>query len=242
MNRLFLSIISGLLFIATVAYAESAPLQIARTISVYGTATAYVAPNLATVTIAVVTQNKDAFRAQQENAGRSTAVINAIKGVKDPPMEVSTGEYTITVQHPIEGTVRTTEITGYEVTNSISVKIRDLSKVGEVLDQALKAGANSVTGVTFTLENNEAARREVLTAATTDAIGRVQAIVRGLNANDSSVSRFRIIDVSEPGREYTPLRAANQSMKTFADTTANTPIETGKISVTATVCLRAEIL
>ena len=246
MNRSFFSTISGLLSILSVAQAQPAatptPDRPSRIISVYGTATVHVAPNLATITIAVVTQNKDALQAQQENAKRSTAVINAVKGVTDPAMEVSTGEYSIVVQHPIEGNVRTTEIAGYQVTNSISVKMRDLSKVGEVLDQSTLAGANSVGNVSFGLENNEASRREALSAATADAVARVQAIVRGLNANDAAPVRFRTIDISEAGLEYTPWRATEQQMRTFALPAASTPVEAGKMDVTATVCLRAELL
>jgi uncharacterized protein YggE len=246
MNRSFFSIVSGLLSILAVAEAQPAatptPDQPARTISVYGTATVRVAPNLATITIAVVTQNKDALQSQQENAKRSLAVVNAVKGVSDPDMEVRTGEYAITVQHPVEGNVRTTQIAGYQVTNSISVKMRDLSKIGAVLDQATLAGANSVNNVSFGLENNEATRREVLSAATADAVARVQAIVRGLNANDSPPVRFRTIEVSEPGLEYTPWRATDQQMRTLATPAASTPVEAGKMDVTATVSLRAQLL
>jgi uncharacterized protein len=246
MNRSFFSIVSGLFSILAVAQAQSAatptPDQPTRTISVYGTATVRVAPNLATITIAVVTQNKDALQAQQENAKRSLAVVNAVKGVSGPAMEVRTGEYAITVQHPVEGNVRMTQIAGYQVTNSISVKMRDLSKVGAVLDQATLAGANSVNNVSFGLENNEATRREVLSAATADAVARVQAIVRGLNANDSPPVRFRTIEVSEPGLEYTPWRATDQQMRTLATPAASTPVEAGKMDVTATVRLRAELL
>jgi uncharacterized protein len=246
MNRSSFFIVSGLLSILSVAQAQPAatptPDQSSRIISVYGTATVHVAPNLATITIAVVTQNKDALQAQQENAKRSTAVINAVKGVSDPAMEVSTGEYTIVVQHPVEGNVRMTQIAGYQVTNSISVKMRDLSKVGEVLDQSTLAGANSVSNVIFGLENNEASRREVLSAATADAVARVQAIVRGLNANDAAPVRFRAIDISEAGLEYTPWRTTDQQMRTFALPAAGTPVEAGKMDVTATVCLRAELL
>lgn len=244
MNRSFASIIAGLLSILAVAQAQPAatptPDQPARIISVYGTATVHVAPNLATITIAVVTQNKDAIHAQQENAKRSTDVIKAVKGVGDPTLEVSTGGYAVTVQHPIEGNVRTTEITGYQVTNSISIKLRDLNKVGQVLDQATLAGANSVNEVSFGLENNETTRREALSAATADAVARVQAIVRGLNTNDASPVRFRTIDVSELGLQYTPWRAADQ-MRTLSPA-ESTPIEAGKMDVTAKVCLRAELL
>jgi uncharacterized protein len=245
MKRSLFSIIVALLSILAVAQAQPAatptPGQPPRIVSVYGTATVHVAPNLATITIAVVTQNKDALQAQQENAKRSADVIKAVKGVSDPSLEVSTGEYAITVQHPIGGDVRTTAITGYEVTNSISVKLRDLSKVGEVLDQATLAGANSVNNVSFGLQDDQTTRREALSAATVDAVARVQAIVRGLNANDTSPVRFRIIDVSEPGLEYTPLRKTDQ-MRTFAAPADSTPIEAGKMDVTATVWLRAELL
>src|SRR5258707_15298204 len=105
MSLFFSSISGGLLCFLPAPHPNPAgtptPDQSSRIISVYGTATVHVAPNLATITIAVVTQNKDALQAQQENAKRSTAVINAVKGVSDPAMEVSTGEYTIVVQHPV---------------------------------------------------------------------------------------------------------------------------------------------
>jgi uncharacterized protein len=245
MNRPFIIIIAGFFSILTVAKAQlaSAPTQgqTPRIVSVYGTATVHVAPNLATITIAVITQNKDALQAQQENAKRSVEVTKAVKGVSDPTLEVSTGGYAITVQHPIKGNVQTTEITGYQVTNTISVKLHDLNKVGEVLDQATLAGANSVNQVTFGLENNDASRREALSAATADAVARVQAIARALNNNDGSPVRFRTIDVSEPGLEYTPWQATGQEVRTFAPE-AGTPIEVGKLDVTATVCLRAELL
>jgi hypothetical protein len=59
--------------------------------------------------------------------------------------------------------------------------------------------------------------------------------------NDASPVRFRTIDVSEPGLEYTPWRATDQ-MRTLAAPAESTPIEAGKMDVTATVCLRAELL
>jgi uncharacterized protein len=243
MKRLLFSVTVALLSILAVAQAQpvatQTPGQPPQIVSVYGTATVHVAPNLATITIGVVTQNKDALHAQQENAERSADVIKAVKGVSDPGLEVSTGGYAITVQHPIKGDVQTTEITGYEVTNSISVKLRDLSKVGEALDQATRAGANSVNNVSFGLQDDQVTRREALSAATVDAVARVQAIVRGLNPNDTSPARFRIIDVSEPGLEYTPLRKTDQ-IRTFAPATS-TPIEAGNLDVTATVCLQAEL-
>jgi uncharacterized protein YggE len=83
--------------------------------------------------------------------------------------------------------------------------------------------------------------REALSAATVDAVARVQAIIRGLNMNDASPVRFRIIDVSELGLEYTAWRATDQ-MRTLPAPAESTPIEAGKIDVTATVCLRAELL
>lgn len=245
MNRSSFSIIVVLLSILAVGQAQPAamptPDQSPRIVSVYGTATVHVAPDLATITFAVVTQNKDALEAQQENAKRSADVIKAVKGVSDPSLEVSTGGYAITVQHPMKGDIRMTEIAGYEVTNSISVKLRDLSKVGEALDQATLAGANSVSNVIFGLQDDKTTRREALSAATVDAVARVQAVVRGLNANDTSPVRFRIIDVSELGLENIPWRKTDQ-MRTYAPPAVSTPIEAGEMDVTVTVCLRAELL
>jgi uncharacterized protein YggE len=214
----------------------------ARTIVVYGTATRHVAPNQANIVIAVVTQNKDALVAQQDNARRSAAVIEAVKGIGDAQMEVSTGEYLIEVQNRVEGNIRTTDITGYKVTNSVAVKLRDLSKVGGVIDRAAQAGANSVSSVSFGLDDDSAVRREVLTAATADALARAQAVARGLNGVGAPL-HLKPVDVREAGLEFNPLPMAADRAMTFARAAAAPPtnIESGKLDVSATVYLRAEL-
>ncbi len=216
----------------------------ARTIVVYGTATQHVAPNEANIVIAVVTQNKDALVAQQDNARISAAVTEAIKGLGDPQMEVSTGQYSIEVQNRVEGNIRTTGISGYKVTNSVAVKLRDLTKVGGVLDRATQAGANSVSSVTFVLDDDSAVRRQVLTAATADALARAQAIARGLSSSEGFTPvRLKPVEVREGGLEFNPLPVAAERAMTFARaaTAPPTSIEAGKLDISATVYLRAEL-
>ncbi len=250
MKSIVILLLGGMM-LASAGFAQTQPRPVpapadhsARTIVVYGTATQHVAPNQANIVIAVVSQNKDALVAQQDNARISAAVIDAVKGIGDAQMEVSTGEYSIEVQNRIEGNVRTTDISGYKVTNSVAVKLRDLSKVGGVIDRATQAGANSVSSVSFSLDDDSAVRRQVLTAATTDALARAQAIARGLsNAEGFAPVRLKPIEVREAGLEFNPLPMAAERAMTFARaaTAPPTNIEAGKLDISATVYLRAEV-
>jgi uncharacterized protein YggE len=245
--KLLLSFFAGAMLATSAAAqaqsdAASSPERSAKTISVYGTAIRHVAPNQATITIAVVTQHKDALVAQQDNATKSAAVISAVKSVGDPALEVSTGDYSIVVQHPVEGNVRSTAISGYEVTNSVAVRLVDLTKVGDLLDRATQAGANSVSSVVFGLDDSSAIRRQVLTEATADALARAQAIAHGLETDPAAPVHLRPIEVREAGSEYNPLAQPIERAMTFArQAAAPTPIEAGKLDVSATVFLKAEL-
>jgi uncharacterized protein len=209
-----------------------------KTISVYGTATKQVMPDMATISIAVVTQNKDALVAQQDNATKSGSVLQAVQGVHDPAMQVNAGQYSIEVQHPLEGAVRQTEIIGYEVTNRIVVKVHDLTKVGTVIDQATRAGANSVSNVTFGLDDDTLVRQEALTEATSNAMARAQAIARGLTNDSARLIQLRPLNVREAGIENPPEPRMGRVMALAA---APTPIEAGKLDITVTVILKAEV-
>src|SRR5688572_14657985 len=113
-------------------------------------------PDTAILTISVVSQAKRALEAQQDNANKSDAVVRALKVAAGPGAEVKTSGYSL---QPIrvyrEGQPPT--ITGYEARNSVTVILSDLTKVGPVIDATAGAGANDISGISFTLRKDRPA-------------------------------------------------------------------------------------
>jgi Protein of unknown function (DUF541) len=100
-------------------------------------------PDTAILTISVVTQNRSAIAAQQENAAKSDAVVRALKGAAGAGAEVKTSGYSLQPQRVYkEGQPPT--ISGYEARNSVTVTMGDLNKIGSVIDAAAQAGSNDV--------------------------------------------------------------------------------------------------
>jgi hypothetical protein len=122
-------------------------------------------PDTAIITIAVVTQNRNALTAQQENATKTDAVVRALKAAAGSGAEVKTSGYSIQPQRVYKENQPPT-ISGYEARNSVTVTLDDLTKVGSMIDAASQAGANDVSGIAFTLRKDRQARDRALSEAT----------------------------------------------------------------------------
>ncbi len=223
---MYKKIIFGLitfLFIATAAFAAEAEVY---TISAYGEGRISTAPDTARITLSVKNGASDAKKADSENAKRANSVISAVKslGVKDS--DIQTSRYTI---YPTYSREKNAEqrITGYFAENSITVKIRDIKKVGEIIDAALSAGANQVSSISFYKENTKSLEREAITLAVKDARERAETVARALNATIIGVKH------ASPNVSHRAFEASHMMMKAAAN--SSTPIEGGSMEVTATV-------
>jgi uncharacterized protein len=122
------------------------------------------------------------------------------------------------------------------VRNSVIVTMSDLTKVGQVIDAASRAGANNVDGLSFTLRRDRPARNQALTEATRDAVAKARIIAEALGGRV-----VRVVEVQEGPiyRPPVPLPGARESLK-MSDA-AQTPIEVGSLDVRMQVQLVAEI-
>jgi uncharacterized protein YggE len=191
-------------------------------------------PDTAILVISVVTQNKNALEAQTENAKLSEAAMHAIKAAAGAGAEVKTGNYSIQPQRVYKENQPPT-ITGYEVRNTVTVTMSELTRVGAVIDAAASAGANNVDTLSFTLRNDRQSRNQALQEATRAAVSKAQGIAQALGG------RFvRVVEVQEEGVRVRPL---TENYQTDAMTTraAQTPIEAGSLDITSRVQLVAEI-
>lgn len=167
--------------------------DLARSIVVVGTGSASAAPNVATAQVGVDTQSASPEDATRQNDERMSAVVEALKAAGIAESDIQTAYYSMYAEQRYRPD--TGEPTGeftYRVSNSVSVKIRDLSKVGEILSEAVKAGANNISGVYFSIEDTSALEAEARQKAVTDAKARAQSL-----AQLSGVELGEVVIVSE---------------------------------------------
>ncbi len=182
------------------------------------------APDLAQISAGVVTQNIDANSAMRANAQRMSAVIASLKQAGVAERDIQTSSISLEPQYKYIANQRPT-ITGYQVSNTVNVRLRDLAKIGDVLDALVKQGANSINGPTFTIDKPDAAMDE----ARTDAIKHAQARA-DLYAAATGLKVRRIVSISESGEVAQPPRPMMMAMK-MADANVSTPIATGENSI-----------
>src|SRR5215213_10352822 len=192
-------------------------------------------PDTAIVTVSVVTQNRQAIAAQQENAAKTDAVMRAVKAAAGGGAEVKTSGYSLQPQRVYRENQPPT-ITGYETRNSVTVTLSDLTKVGSVIDAAAQAGANDVSGIAFTLRQDRQARDRALSEATQEAVSKARVIAQALGGRV-----VRILEVQEEGFQQRPPVPMYQLEVAMAKQSVATPIEVGSLDITSRVQVIAEV-
>lgn len=167
-----------------------------RVITVVGQGSARVAPDIAQVSVGADTVADTVSDAVKESNSRMDAILSALKALGIAEKDIQTQNYSISVEQVgvapgLEGG-GTPAKPRYRVTNMVNVTIRELGKVGNVLDAVVEAGANNIWGVSFSVDDTKAA----LTEARGKAVADAQARAREL-AGLSGVELGSIVSVSE---------------------------------------------
>lgn len=211
---------------------------------VTGASDSKVPPDTAVVVLSVVTQSRGALDAQQQNARKSEAVINAVKAAAGANPEVETSDYSLTPQRDWQGSMP--RIVGYEARNTVSVKTAALDSVGAVIDAATAAGANSVEGVQFILRESNAARGKALGDASRQAMQKAEAMAQAMNGRIVRVVEQReggfpenLPGLSERDRILANTEAANANSN--ANMGYRTPVAAGQLNVRSMVFLVVEV-
>ena len=141
----------------------------ANTVSFTGEGKVSAKPDIAVISASIVTQNADSKIAQNENSTKSEKVTTFLKTQNIDDKDVKTSGYNIYPQqkYPLYGGQPT--ITGYQVTQSFEIKVRDLTKVGAILSGLVTAGANQVNNTGLQIENPEALKDQARQKAIDDA-------------------------------------------------------------------------
>lgn len=193
-------------------------------LKVFGKGSVSVRPDAAEVIIGVITEDQELQTAQQENARITTEVINSIKATGVAPKYIQTQNYNIRANYDyINGRQ---VFRGYEVSNNIEVLIRDISAVGEIIDTAVRNGANSLSGIIFIITDETTHYLDALRLAVKDAQNKASIIASELKVK----LNITPIQINEQNEEsVAPL------VMSLKNTSSATPIEAGENIINADI-------
>ena len=203
----------------------------AQGITAQGHGEVKVKPDIALLTLTVTTQSADQAQAVRQNAQKTTTLLAALHGAGLAEKDIETQSYTVQPQYDDKPSPPV--LTGYQVQNTVQATVRDLTKVGFVLDKATAGGASEVGGVSFDLSDRASAQSSALALAVRSARRKASVM-----ADAAGVSLGRLLTLTEGSdtpviRPFYAMRA-----KTLSDAAApETPIADQQITVTADATL-----
>jgi uncharacterized protein YggE len=191
-------------------------------------------PDLATVRAGVVTQDVVAATAMAQNANRMAAVVSALRGAGIAPRDIATSRVALSPQYRYAEN-QPPAITGYQASNSVTVRFRDVGKAGPVLDALVRAGANQIDGPTLSLSDAAGALDE----ARADAVARARARA-ALYAKAAGLTVERIVSIGEAGESdgEPPRPFAQMRMAAAPERDSNSAVLPGESELSVTLNVR----
>jgi uncharacterized protein YggE len=207
-----------------------------RTLSVSGNGKAFLSPDIAYINIGVHTAGPDAAQAVADNNTQSQQVIDAIVALGIEAKDIQTLNFSIYPQQQYDPQgMPSGEIT-YMVDNTVYVTVRDLSKLGDLLDTAVSAGANSINGIQFDVADRDAALSEARKAAVADAQAQAQELAEVAGVTLGGIQNISTVSGGIPQVPFYDGRGGG-----VAAEAASTPISPGQMLVTVDVTVVYQI-
>lgn len=211
---------------------QAAP-DVPRNLNVSGLGVVYLTPDIAYINIGVNTQRENAAQAVEVNKEQTTKVIQALKDFGVDEKDIRTTNFSIW-SNPQYDPAGTGQILGttYSVDNTVNVTIRDLDKLGDLLDAAVQAGANNIYSIQFDVEDKSAANTEARTLAVENAKTQAQEL-----AGAAGVELAEIQSISYFESSPTPFFEGKGGGGSDMAVNSAVPIQPGQLAISVTVNL-----
>ena len=202
-----------------------------RTVSVSATGSVAAEPDVAQISAGVVTEADSAKDAMGRNSVVMTKLIDGLKAAGIQPKDIQTTTLNVEPRYtqPKDGRVAT--VNGYRVVNQVRLTVRDVKRLGDVLDQAIALGANQINHIAFDIANPEMLKDEARKQAMENARRRGELYAKAAGGQLGPVLR-----ISESVGEPHPMPGGRMAMR------ASVPIEAGtrslEVEVHVTYALR----
>ncbi|HEY9730348.1 MAG TPA: SIMPL domain-containing protein [Drouetiella sp.] len=233
MNRLLLSLslsLCGLVSAASPGFALEMK-DLPPSVSVTGEGHAYAKPDQAQISMGVTSDAKTAAAALKSNTEKMTSLISTLKSKNIADKDILTSNFSVNPQYRydnVNGQQRTS-IVGYQVSNEVTVKIRNIPSLGDILDAVITAGANNVNGISFSLAEPSSVLDQARQKAMADAKRKAE-----LYAGAAGVKVGRVLYITESSGSIQPPRPM-MMMAARAMSTEAVPISGGEQESTASI-------
>jgi len=200
------------------------------TITVSGAGNVSMAPDTASVTLGVTVVDKTLKEAQAASASQMQAIIAELKANGVAEKDIQTSNFSVNVNQSYDSNGTPGAITGYTVSNQVNVTVRDLTKLGALLDKVVSKGANSIFGINFYVADQTAAAKQARLLAVQDATQHAKELAEAAGGSVGNI--ISITETSSPApAAVTFSQASGGAAKSAA------PIQTGSTTVSATVSI-----
>ena len=217
-------LVAALLIFGWPAQAE----EIRRQITVSGFGQVAAVPDMATITLGVTHEAKEARRAMDATSAATARVLEQLESLGVAPRDMQTSNLSLNPiwpdrSSPVSGTV---EISGFVARNMVFVRLRDLADLGRVLDAIIDDGANNFNGLRFSVQDPEPLKNAARKRAVADAFARAR-----LLTSEAGVSLGAVQSITEQGG------GRPQMLEMSAARGGGVPIAAGEVSVSASVSM-----
>ena len=212
-----------------------------RTMTLTGNGAVTAAPDIAIVTLGVVTQARSARDALSKNTSAMQALMETLTSAGIAGKDLQTSNFSVQPRYVYpkrqsSGEQKPPRIVGYTVSNELTGIIRDLDKLGEILDAAVSTGSNQIQGLRFSIDKPGPLRDQARKLAVNRAVAKAK-----LFASAAGVTLGRIMTISESGGSRPPVPVARARAFASEAAAAPVPVARGEQEVSAQVTITWEL-
>lgn len=202
-------------------------------ITVRGTGSISAKPDMATIQVGVQIQNTSLDTAQTDAANKMDAIMKQLKDAGIADKDISTSQYNV---EPVMNyrDNQPPEVTGYRVTNIVSVKVRDLTKAGKLIDSLVSSGANSLYGISFGFSDPSALMKQAREQAMQDAKDKAQQLA---TLGGVGLGAPIVIEDAGSNMPVAPVPMADAGMAAGQSKMASTAITPGEQEIRADIAV-----
>ncbi len=211
---------------------QSAPALKGPTIQITGMGSVQAKPDTASISIGVSTEDGNAQNAVSRNNAATAKVISELDGAAIEKKDLKTSNFSVYPQYRTEGTDKHQVVT-YRASNTVTVTVRDLDKVGDILTRAVTAGSNQISGPNFSVSEPEKYLSEARKKAVENAMAKASVYASAAGLKLGAILSMVEEGAAVPG--YAPRSAS------FAASGAPVPVEAGEESLQARILLIVEL-
>lgn len=225
MKKIITALCTVLLLLSLSACTIYKPAEPERTITVSGTGSVSVTPDIVSLTFIVKTSEWNVSYAAEKNAANTANVIASLKEAGINSADISTYDYRITQDNSNAYAGK------YTITNSINVLVRDINETGKIIDAAVKnnIGANGITDFEYLVSDKTSALRQARTLAIQNAQDAANLL--------AGASGCKVSEVKAINENYSSTSSTRYMKAAYMEDSVTTPIEAGTVSITSSVTI-----